>query len=222
MRSLSIFGLVLLLAAPGAADPIGPGSVVVLRHALAPGVGDPEGFRLDDCATQRNLDERGRAQAEALGRALAARGLGDAVVFTSRWCRSRETAALLGLGPVRELEALDSFFGRPERRDVQDTALRAFLAARETNGEPLVLVTHQVNVSALVGRRTRSGDGFVLRLDGDGTFTLVERLTAPTPRAVSRTSAGSQRRRGRRDPGRPGAGSRCRHSGRPARRSVPP
>jgi hypothetical protein len=105
------------MPAAGRADaPIGsldqPGIVVALRHALAPGTGDPPGFVLDDCSTQRNLDGRGRDQARAMGERLREAGLGDAAVFSSRWCRCLETARLLALGPVTPLPALDSFFGR--------------------------------------------------------------------------------------------------------------
>ena len=72
------------------------GDVLIMRHALAPGGGDPTNFRVDDCATQRNLDGAGRAQATDIGRALVASGLVlGARIFTSQWCRCRETAELI-------------------------------------------------------------------------------------------------------------------------------
>jgi len=84
------------------------GTVLLIRHALAPGIGDPDGFRLDGCATQRSLSDEGRRQARAIGDWLQARGIGQARVYSSQWCRCLETAALLDLGPVTELPALNS------------------------------------------------------------------------------------------------------------------
>ncbi len=88
-------------------------------------------------------------------------------VYASQWCRCLETAALLGLGPVIELPALNSFFERPEQRDARLAALRAFLAAQPTDGELLVLVTHQVNISAISGTSADSGAGVLMAL-GEG------------------------------------------------------
>ena len=156
-----------------------PGTVIVLRHALAPGTGDPPGFVLDDCRTQRNLDARGRDQARALGERLRTAGLADAAVYSSRWCRCLETAERLALGPVTPLPALDSFFRNPGERDGRTAALRAFLATAGAFGPPLVLVTHQVNISALVGRGTRSGEGIVFDRGADGSLT--ERRSLPPP-----------------------------------------
>ena len=154
-----------------------PGTVIALRHALAPGVGDPSGFVLEDCATQRNLDARGRNQASAIGDTLRQAGLGDAAVYSSRWCRCLETARLLALGPVTPLPTLDSFFGKPSEREARTLSLRGFLAEAGTDGPPVVLVTHQVNISALIGRGTRSGEGVVLDRGPGGTLT--ERASLP-------------------------------------------
>jgi phosphohistidine phosphatase SixA len=156
-----------------------PGIVVALRHALAPGIGDPPGFLLGDCTTQRNLDSRGRAEARAIGDSLRDAGLGSAAVYSSRWCRCLETAELLALGPVIPLPALDSFFGEPALRGTRTTALRAFLAVEGALGPPVILVTHQVNISAITGRGTRSGEGVVLRRLSDGA--LEELMSLPPP-----------------------------------------
>ncbi|WP_373508649.1 histidine phosphatase family protein [Thiocapsa sp.] len=103
------------------------GAVLLLRHAFAPGTGDPEGFRLDDCATQRNLNDAGREQARSIGAWLRARGIEQARVYSSEWCRCTETAELLGLGPVTPLPALNSFFERRGDRGPNLAALEAFL-----------------------------------------------------------------------------------------------
>src|SRR5687767_7991571 len=88
--------------------------VLLLRHAYAPGVGDPAGMNRADCSTQRNLDEVGRKQASELGRRLRAAGVTQARVYTSELCRCRETAQLLGIGPVESLPTLNSTIGRTE------------------------------------------------------------------------------------------------------------
>ncbi len=156
-----------------------PGTVIALRHARAPGTGDPAGFVLGDCSTQRNLDDTGRAQARAIGQSLRAVGLDRAAVYSSRWCRCLETAELLALAPVTPLPALNSFFGARQRQQAQTDALRAFLAGEGADGPALVLVTHQVNISAIAGRGTRSGEGVVMRRLPDGGLEIVGSLPPP-------------------------------------------
>ena len=154
------------------------GHLVLLRHALAPGTGDPQNFRLDDCATQRNLSDEGRDQARAIGAAFRRRDIAVGGVLSSQWCRCLETARLLDLGPVTPLPALNSFFRRTERRAPQMAALKEWIAALEP-GPSLVLVTHQVNITAATGVFPASGEGMVVRPDVDGELTLVGRLPAP-------------------------------------------
>ena len=100
-----------------------PDTVAIMRHAHAPGTGDPAKFALDDCATQRNLDAGGEAQARKIGAA----GVTVDRVLTSQWCRCRDTARLLELGLVNDLPALNSFFWYPTRADRQTAELRQFL-----------------------------------------------------------------------------------------------
>lgn len=146
-----------------------PGRVLMLRHAYAPGTGDPPQFKLDDCATQRNLDASGRAQATALGERLKKAGISSAKVYSSQWCRCLETARLLDLGSVTPQPALNSFYGRAEHRDARITALRGFLAGLPRNGPPVVLVTHQFTINAFTGAGTPSGGGSVFQLNGTTT-----------------------------------------------------
>jgi phosphohistidine phosphatase SixA len=141
--------------------------VLLIRHAAAPGTGDPEGFRLGDCATQRNLSDGGREQARAIGDWLREHGIERAHVYSSQWCRCLETAEMLDLGPVVELPGLNSFYERPQDRKPNLAAIRDFLKARPPRGELLVLVTHQVTISALTGEHTASGHG-VLATPGKG------------------------------------------------------
>jgi len=149
-----------------------PGTALLLRHALAPGVGDPPGFQLEDCSTQRNLSEEGRAQARNLGDRLRAAGIFEARVYSSQWCRCLETAELLDLGPVTPDSVLNSFFQQTAEGPARTAALRERLRSLPT-GLPVVLVTHQVNVSALTGQFTRSGQGAVVQIQPDGEITIL-------------------------------------------------
>jgi broad specificity phosphatase PhoE len=155
-----------------------PGHVLLLRHANAPGVGDPPGMVLGECATQRNLDDRGRAQAKRLGERLRAAGIAPGAIRTSQWCRCRETARLLALGPVEDLPDLNSFFEQPETKAERVRALRAYLDCLPRDGRPVVLVTHQVTITALTGYFPASGEGVVLRLLADGGFERAAELPA--------------------------------------------
>lgn len=153
-------------------------AVLLLRHARAPGTGDPAGFQLGDCRTQRNLDEDGRRQASRIGAALRARGVRVAAVLSSQWCRCLDTAQALGLGPVREEPAFNSFFQTPEQEADQTAAARRLLSSWTGPGVQVV-VTHQVNITALTGVVPASGEAVVLAPEAGrppGTWRLVGRL----------------------------------------------
>lgn len=158
------------------------GTVALIRHAQAPGFGDPPGFRLDDCATQRNLSDDGRGQARRIGRAFRDNGVAVERVVSSEWCRCLETAELLGLGPVERFAALNSFFQRPERRDPQLAELVPWLNDVRPKGA-LVVVTHQVVISALTGTGTRSGEIVVVRphdgVAGEGAIEVLGSIPPP-------------------------------------------
>jgi broad specificity phosphatase PhoE len=149
-----------------------PGHVVLMRHALAPGTGDPANFTLEDCATQRNLSDNGRNQARGIGDRFRANGITEAKVLTSAWCRCRETAELLRLGPVEVLPALNSFFGHPQRKEGQIDALRDWLGTSRGEG-PFVLVTHQVIITALTNIFPRSGEMVIARVAENGDLSVL-------------------------------------------------
>jgi len=144
----------------------------LIRHALAPGTGDPPDFNIRDCATQRNLSERGRNQARNIGRLLHAKGIHRAQVYSSQWCRCLETATLLDLGPVQELEILNSFFQRFENRETQTAALKSWINDKEIRN-PLILVTHQVNITAFTDIFPGSGEMVIVRKDGHDEFIIL-------------------------------------------------
>jgi phosphohistidine phosphatase SixA len=163
-----VLGAVIALAPPSHADEAGlkalaaGGHVAIVRHGLTtPGVGDPPGFRLDDCATQRNLVEEGREQARALGRLLRERGIKIERVLSSEWCRCLETAALIDVGEAGPLPAINNLFGRPERGEAQVRELRAVIAAWK-GSDTLLLVSHGSTIYALTGISPRETEGVVL------------------------------------------------------------
>ncbi len=143
------------------------GGVVLLRHADAPGFGDPSGYRLDDCATQRNLGEFGRTQARKIGARFQAERVVVGSVLSSQWCRCRETAKLAFPGLTKVEPAFNSFFDDRSREAGQTVAARAIIAAWRGPGA-LVIVTHQVNITALAGVVPASGEGVVLKPTVDG------------------------------------------------------
>lgn len=157
----------------------GGGHVVLIRHALAPGFGDPANFRLGDCATQRNLSEEGRRQARAIGEAFRRRGIPIEQVFSSQWCRCRETAGL-AFGAFREHPALNSFFKQPELESAQTRAMKELLADHRPAAGNLILVTHQVNITALTGIVPVSGELVVAAFKEWGELAPKARIrTAP-------------------------------------------
>ena len=145
-----------------------------MRHATAPGTGDPAEFRLGDCGTQRNLSAVGRDQARAIGTRLREAGVVPDVVATSQWCRARDTAELLALGPPEDWPEINSFFAGRGDRGAQTEATLARLAALPEEAVVL-LVTHQVNITALTGIVPQSGEIIVTRRDG-GALSVVGRL----------------------------------------------
>lgn len=154
------------------------GSVMLLRHATTvPGIGDPPGFRLDDCATQRNLSEAGREEARQIGTRLRQQGVRIDRVLTSQWCRCRETARLLAVGDVEDAEMLNSTFTESKRVEEDRTrAVRELVRSHRGPGNVL-LVTHQVNITALTGIVPDQGEGVVVRAGEAGEVRTVGRVT---------------------------------------------
>ncbi len=153
------------------------GAIVLFRHAEAPGIGDPGGFRLGDCTTQRNLSEAGRKQARRSGESLRQQRIPVGAVWASQWCRTRDTAALMDLGPVREEPAFNSFFDERGDQAAQTAAARRKLLDWHGPGA-LVVVTHQVNITALTGLGVASAEGIVLQRRGD-TLAVTGRIAPP-------------------------------------------
>lgn len=156
---------------PAAWAALKSGAIVLFRHANAPGTADPPGMRLDDCATQRNLDETGRAQARRIGQAFRERGIEVGRVLTSRWCRAAETAELAFPGRAIPEPAFDSLHADRSRGPAQAEVARRILLAWEGPGA-LVVTTHQFTIMAIVDLPSASGEGIVLRRR-DGKLAVV-------------------------------------------------
>jgi broad specificity phosphatase PhoE len=156
----------------------GGGQVVLIRHPLTtPGAGDPQGFRLEDCSTQRNLSEEGRDHAKRIGEAFRLHRVPVERVLTSPWCRCVETASL-AFGKAEISPALANLFGRSESRQKQVDELTAMAGERRAGGN-LVLVTHGSTILALTRIPVNMGEIMVLTPHGEGRFALAGRFTVP-------------------------------------------
>lgn len=151
-----------------------PGTALLMRHALTePGLGDPPGFRLGECATQRNLSAAGREQARRTGERLRERAIPIAAVLSSRWCRCLETAQL-AFGEATGWPALDSFFEDASARGPRTAALLARVRGHAAGGL-LVMVTHQVNITAATGHVPAMGEALAVRAGPKDTLRIVGR-----------------------------------------------
>lgn len=151
----------------------GKGYVILFRHALAPGTGDPPNFRLGDCSTQRNLSDEGRQQAIRMGEILRQQKIPVSRVLSSQWCRCLETARLMQVGKVEPFPALNSFFQDRSTERTQTEQLRQFILNNRDRAGVTIMVTHQVNITALSNIVPDSGAAIVLRATAPDQVTLV-------------------------------------------------
>lgn len=149
----------------------------LMRHSTAPGSDDPPNFRLGDCATQRNLSQGGRALAADVGRRLRDAGITSARVVSSQWCRCLDTAELLGLGPVEARPFFNSLVSYPRESAQMTRDARAWILAQDLS-VPTIVVTHQVNIAALLQSQPREGDIVVVRPSSDGMLDIVGTIEA--------------------------------------------
>ena len=156
-------------------------SVLLMRHALAPGIGDPAGYKLQDCKSQRNLDATGRAQAQKTGQWMKAQGVGSALVFSSAWCRCKETAENLAFGTPALEASLNSFFDDMRQGPQSNANLQKFIVNQlKTKGDrALILVTHQVNITEFTGETIGSGDMVLAKVNAAGK--MISFKTYPSP-----------------------------------------
>jgi len=157
--------------------------VLLMRHADAPGFGDPPGYVISQCSSQRNLGEYGKKQAKAIGIWLASQGIQKADVFSSPWCRCLDTANLLNKGPVKIEASLASFFDNMSLEKRQTKELERFIKSElaKQSKQPLILVTHHVNIEAYTGKVLGVGDMILVKTNKDGEY--LSHTIYPSPKA---------------------------------------
>jgi len=146
--------------------------IAIMRHAIAPGTGDPDNFILGQCETQRNLSKQGQQQANNIGRLFRQNGISTATLYSSQWCRCLDTANELRLGKVQELPIINSFFRNYTRETQQTHALKQWLVD-QSHKQATILVTHQVNITSLTGVFPRSGEIVFIRIDPSSSTVTV-------------------------------------------------
>ncbi len=158
-----------------------PNYALLMRHAMAPGVGDPAGYSLTDCSTQRNLDAQGRQQAARTGQWLRHQGIQKALVVSSPWCRCKDTAGLLDFGQPQVDPAMGSFFENSQQAAVFTRRLQQRLAQLGTTkgDQALILVTHHVNILNYMGEHVGSGDMVLVQFDHQGKLIRAKRYPSP-------------------------------------------
>ncbi len=155
--------------------------VLLMRHTLAPGVGDPANYSLQDCKTQRNLNAEGRAQAVFVGEWLKKQGVKNAEVHSSVWCRCKDTAALLNFGEYKVEPALASFFDDMSKGKESHLKLQRFIASKiKSKGDKaLIMVTHHVNILKFMGENIASGDMVLAKVNPKGELISYKLIPRP-------------------------------------------
>ncbi len=144
--------------------------VLLMRHADAPGYGDPVGYQLGQCSTQRNLGADGKRQAKLIGDWLVQQGIKEPKLFSSPWCRCLDTATLMHLGPLMIEPVLGSFFDDMSLEVQQTKQLATFIKKSlvEYPNKPIILVTHHVNIQAFTGKVVDVGDMVLVKVNKNG------------------------------------------------------
>ncbi|SMC81314.1 histidine phosphatase family protein [Polynucleobacter kasalickyi] len=144
--------------------------VLLMRHADAPGYGDPVGYQLGQCSTQRNLGSDGKRQAKLIGDWLVQQGIKEPKLFSSPWCRCLDTATLMHLGPLMIEPVLGSFFDDMSLEVQQTKQLATFIKKSlvEYPNKPIILVTHHVNIQAFTGKVVDVGDMVLVKVNKNG------------------------------------------------------
>ncbi len=157
--------------------------VLLMRHADAPGYGDPSGYQINQCSTQRNLGEYGKKQAILIGDWLKQQGISSANIMSSPWCRCIDTAKLLNLGKVQIAPALGSFFDNMslEKQQTKELEKLIQLTLKSNNKTPLILVTHHVNIQAYTGKVVGVGDMVLVKVNQNGQHLSHQIYPSPRP-----------------------------------------
>jgi phosphohistidine phosphatase SixA len=132
--------------------------LIFIRHAYAPGGGDPDNFDINDCNTQRNLSDSGRQQAKNISNFFIENQINFKKVYSSEWCRCKETAKI-AFGDFETKNFLNSFFSQKfaKNRKKQMNDLNNFVDNYKDDGN-LVFVTHYVVISEALNYAPSSGE----------------------------------------------------------------
>ena len=134
------------------------GNLIFIRHAYAPGNGDPENFDINNCETQRNLSQSGRLQSKKIGNFFLENDIPIKLVISSEWCRCKDTAKF-AFNHFETFDALNSFysakFAKNEKRQIED--LKKYIKNWKSN-KNLILVTHYVVISSMLNIAVSSGE----------------------------------------------------------------
>ena len=131
-------------------------NVIFLRHAIAPGFGDPDNFKLDDCSTQRNLSKEGIKQAKSIGKKFLNNKINFTKIFSSEWCRCQDTTKIMNIGTWETFSGLNSFYQGYVNKDITIKSLREKLSEIKSN-DLVLMITHQVVISEITGISSPSG-----------------------------------------------------------------
>jgi len=155
------------------------GHVALMRHTDAPGgAGDPPGFTLGDCTTQRNLSADGRKEAAAIGARMKAEGVAFEKILSSPWCRCVDTARLIDMGPVETDDTFGNVVVLIDQRDELTKGGRSRIASWKSSGT-LLIVTHGANIRALTDVSPATGEIVVVKAHADGTIEPIGRIPPP-------------------------------------------
>ena len=133
--------------------------IILIRHALAPGGGDPPGFKIDDCKTQRNLSQQGIKQSKKIGQLFKKKDIKIDIVLSSQWCRCKDTAKY-AFGEFKEFSAINSTFQSPYNKNEprQLKEIKSYVKKWNGNGKNLVLITHYSIITAITNTAPGSGE----------------------------------------------------------------
>ncbi len=176
------FGLFPLVANANLVSDLNDGQhVLLMRHADAPGYGDPEGYQLEKCSTQRNLGDYGKKQAGLIGEWLKNQGIASANVISSPWCRCIDTAKLMNIGTLQISPALGSFFDDMslERQQTKELEKLIQTTLNSNSKAPLILVTHHVNILAYTGKVVNVGDMVLVKVNQNGQYLSHQIYPSP-------------------------------------------
>ena len=147
--------------------------IIFIRHSSAPGGGDPPGFKLNDCSTQRNLDKVGIQQSISIGKLFKKKSIPVDKVLSSQWCRCKDTAKY-AFKDYQVFSALNSTFQSPydknEKKQIKE--IKDYVKNWKSNGKNLVMITHYSIITKMTDSTPSSGELIIT----DKDFKIIERI----------------------------------------------